>query len=373
MAALLSPGQPAPWFHGVALDGNPRYAFNSAGGRWMLMLLMGRGSAASAQDALALVQANRAIFDDRRACFYGVTVDPQDTAHRKIAQQLPGIRWFLDYDGSISRLYGALEEDRRSPRYRPHWLLIDPMMRVRRLGALSDGQAMMTALTTAIAEPATDGFAPVLVVPEIFPAALCRDLIHRYQRNGGTESGFMREENGITVMRLDPGHKRRSDHVIEDAALIQTLKAQMNRTLVPMIQRAFQFEVSRVERFIVACYDAADGGHFRPHRDNSTKGTAHRRFACTINLNADEYEGGDLCFPEFGGRTYRAPTGGAVIFSCSLLHEARPITKGRRFAFLPFFYDEAAARLREQNAGFLAPDLHAYKSGQDEKNSAIEN
>ena len=102
--------------------------------------------------------------------------------------------------------------------------------------------------------------------------------------------------------------------------------------------------MTRVERLLVARYDSADGGgHFRAHRDNTTNGTAHRRFACTINLNADEYEGGDLCFPEFGQRTYRAPTGGAVIFSCSLLHEARPVTSGARYAFLPFFYDEAAA------------------------------
>ena len=86
-------------------------------------------------------------------------------------------------------------------------------------------------------------------------------------------------------------------------------------------------------------------GHFRPHRDNTTKGTAHRRFAVTINLNADEYEGGDLCFPEFGPRTYRAATGGAVVFSCSLLHEARPVTLGKRYAFLPFLYDDEAANI----------------------------
>ena len=64
----------------------------------------------------------------------------------------------------------------------------------------------------------------------------------------------------------------------------------------------------------------------------------------TINLNADDYEGGDLRFPEYGPRTYRAPTGGAIVFSCSLLHEATPVTKGRRFAFLPFLYDEDGAQ-----------------------------
>ena len=76
-------------------------------------------------------------------------------------------------------------------------------------------------------------------------------------------------------------------------------------------------------------------------------------FACTMNLNAEDYEGGDLRFPEYGRQTYRAPTGGVVVFSCSLLHEALPVTKGRRYAFLPFLYDDAAARLRVENRKFL--------------------
>ena len=59
---------------------------------------------------------------------------------------------------------------------------------------------------------------------------------------------------------------------------------------------------------------AADGAVFHPHRDSTTQGTAHRRFACSINLNAGDFDGGDLRFPEYGMRTYRPPTGGAVVF-----------------------------------------------------------
>ncbi|MDB5442644.1 MAG: hypothetical protein JWP73_1020, partial [Phenylobacterium sp.] len=78
---------------------------------------------------------------------------------------------------------------------------------------------------------------------------------------------------------------------------------------------------------------------------NITFQTAHRKFACSINLNAD-FEGGDLRFPEFGPQTYRPAVGGAVVFSCALLHEAMRIGKGRRYAFLPFFTDEAGAAVR---------------------------
>lgn len=81
----------------------------------------------------------------------------------------------------------------------------------------------------------------------------------------------------------------------------------------------------------------------------------------TINLNED-FEGGDLRFPEFGPRTYRAPAGGAIVFSCALLHEATPVTKGNRFAFLPFLYDEAAAKVREENDRYLADRKAPYRA-----------
>jgi len=113
------------------------------------------------------------------------------------------------------------------------------------------------------------------------------------------------------------------------------------------------FAPTRIERYIVACYDAGEGGYFRAHRDNTTRGTAHRRFAVTLNLNAEEYAGGELRFPEYDDRSYRAPTGGAVVFGCSMLHEALPVTKGTRYCVLPFLYDEQGARVRAKNAAFL--------------------
>lgn len=153
----------------------------------------------------------------------------------------------------------------------------------------------------------------------------------------------------------DYGHKRRSDQDILDEGLRRSCVARIHARLVPEILKAFQFHATRIERYIVACYEAATGGHFRPHRDNTTKGTAHRKFAVSLNLNTGEYEGGNLRFPEFGPQTYTAPAGGAVVFSCSLLHEATPVTRGRRYAFLPFLYDDEAARVRQQNAAFLGP------------------
>ena len=75
---------------------------------------------------------------------------------------------------------------------------------------------------------------------------------------------------------------------------------------------------------------------FNAHRDNTTKGTAHRRFAVSLNLN-DDFEGGELVFPEFAGVRVSPPAGGAAVFSCSLLHQVLPVTRGRRFVLTTFF------------------------------------
>jgi len=195
--------------------------------------------------------------------------------------------------------------------------------------------------------------APVLVVPRIFEPDLCRTLMRYYDERGGEGSGFMQEAGGRTVHVTDPSFKRRRDQQIADENLRKACMFRIHDRLIPEIHKAFQFRATRIERYIVACYDATSGGFFSPHRDNTTKGTAHRRFAVSLNLNTGEYDGGCLRFPEFGRQLYIPPAGGAVVFSCSLLHEATPVTAGKRYAFLPFLYDDAAAKIRDQNLAFV--------------------
>jgi predicted 2-oxoglutarate/Fe(II)-dependent dioxygenase YbiX len=203
--------------------------------------------------------------------------------------------------------------------------------------------------------------APILYLPDVFDPALCQRLIALYQAAGGTESGFMREVDGKTVEVHDPQHKRRKDWTIDDAQLIKHVQQCVSRRIAPELEKAYHFKATRMERYIVSCYSAADGGHFRAHRDNTTRGTAHRRFAVSINLN-DAFEGGELSFPEYGPRAFKPAPGAAVVFSCSLLHAVSQVTDGERYAFLPFVYDEAAAKVREQNNAFLGEGVAPYKA-----------
>jgi predicted 2-oxoglutarate/Fe(II)-dependent dioxygenase YbiX/peroxiredoxin len=357
---FLRRGEPAPWFRAPAIGGSGAYNFHTVAGRHVLMLFFGAAARPGAAAALALVEKHRALFDDVRTAFFGVTCDATDAAEGRVAQALPGIRFLLDPEREVSRLYGA--SGAAGEAYRPFWLVLDPALRALALLPLARGEEAIASLAAAAARPRDEDWAPVLLVPNVFEPPLCRRLIELYEAQGGEPSGFMREVDGKTVLVADPEHKLRRDCTVEDAALRRLLLERINASLVPMVRRAFQFEATRMERYLIGCYDAGTGGHFRPHRDNTTSGTAHRRFAVSINLNAGDYEGGDLRFPEFGPRTYRPPTGGAVVFSCSLLHEATPVSRGIRYAFLPFLYDEAAAKLRETNNPHLAEGLGEYRA-----------
>jgi predicted 2-oxoglutarate/Fe(II)-dependent dioxygenase YbiX/peroxiredoxin len=357
MPFSLGWGEPAPWFRAQALDGNPHYAFDTVAGRHVLMLFLGNARHPLSVNALAVVQEHRQLFDDVSACFFGVTTDRQDATGRTIAQLIPGIRFFLDYDGAVSDLYGA----RSGAEYHPHWLLLDPALRVLGRFPVDRGKEAVATLRSEISKAAPEQeFAPVLIVPRVFEPDFCARLIEAYASDGGQDSGFMRDVGGKTVLVHDHAHKRRRDAEIADEQLRAEIAIRIRRRLNPAIQRALQFDPTRMERYIVACYSAG-AGHFRPHRDNTTNGTAHRKFAVTLNLNAEGYDGGDLRFPEFGARTYRAPTGGAVVFSCSLLHEATPVTRGERYAFLPFLYDEPSAELRERNNLHLGEGVAEYR------------
>jgi peroxiredoxin/predicted 2-oxoglutarate/Fe(II)-dependent dioxygenase YbiX len=352
-------GDPAPWFRARS-TANPEYNFSLAAGRFIVLCFFGTASDKDGRSAVAAIAANRELFDDRRMCVFGISFDPSDEREQRVAESLPGIRHFWDFDGAISRAYGALAADEQTAapktQCRRFWMVIDPTLRVRAVFPFEASHDAVFAYLRALPEPGLfAGFeihAPIIMLPDVFEPALCKRLIEAYEVNGSKETGFMTERDGITTMRLDADRKRRRDHTLTDQELIAAARSRISRRIAPEIQKIHQFSATRIERYIVSCYSAEDRGHFTQHRDNTTKGTAHRRFAVSINLNA-EFEGGEISFPEYGPRSFKPPPGGAVVFSCSLLHAVSPVVEGRRFAFLPFLFDEEAAKVREANKQFL--------------------
>lgn len=180
--------------------------------------------------------------------------------------------------------------------------------------------------------------APALIIPRVFDTNFCQELIGAFHQMGNEPSGVFHMEKGELVYRADPEAKIRREHRVEDRRWKQAIESRLARRVLPEIQWAYQFQVTGYEGFKVVSYAADDGGFFSPHRDNDGPDTAHRRFALTLNLNTDDYMGGELRFPEYGRTRYRAPTGAAVVFSCSLAHEALPVSQGTRYALVSFFY-----------------------------------
>ena len=364
------PGDPAPWFHQRSTN-NPNYAFDMAAGRYIVLCFYASAADELGRASIESVLANRHCFDDVRFSFFGVSLDPADETEGRVGESLPGIRFFWDFNGKVSRLYGAIPEDaepgKASTEIRRFWIVLDPTLRVLLVVPFApDGSdaAKLFAYLEQLPPPGrfagVELQAPILFLPNVFEPEFCRHLIDLFQSHGGEDLGFVRDVDGKTVVLRDHGHKRRRDYTVEDPEVIRGLEARLVRRIYPELLKVYSFKATRIERYVVGCYSADEGGHFRAHRDNTTKGTAHRRFAVSINLNS-EFDGGELSFPEYGPRSFSPPTGGALIFPCALLHAVSPVTKGRRYAFLPFLYDAEAVRVRQANSQFLGNGIEAYK------------
>ncbi len=185
--------------------------------------------------------------------------------------------FFWDADRAISALFGSIAADAS---FQAHTYVLDPNLRVLlSLPMTQPAEAHVAALCGVLDQlPALPGphrarpQAPVLVVPRVFEPGLCKALIEHYNARGGRDSGFMRDVDGKTVAIVDHSHKRRRDCDIEDQTLIRACMTRVHARLVPEVHKAFQFQATRMERYIVSCYDAAEAGHFNPHRDNTTLG-----------------------------------------------------------------------------------------------------
>ena len=109
---------------------------------------------------------------------------------------------------------------------------------------------------------------------------------------------------------------------------------------MPAIHKCFQYKITKREIFRIGCYEGERGGQSIGHRDNTQANVAYRRFACSINLNTEQFEGGGLRFLEYGDHEYRPETGAAIVFSSSVLHEAMHVTSGKRYVLLVNLYGE---------------------------------
>ena len=191
-----------------------------------------------------------------------------------------------------------------------------------------------------------DRHPPVLVVPDVLSLKDCEHLITVFtlQGNVWVEPGHGNQNmTSDYKMRIpDYGRRDRVDHWVINQTTTRFIVERLSARLFPEIEKAYQYRGTRFERFRIGCYEGERGGEPHGHRDNTAYPmVAHRRFACSINLNTEAFEGGELRFPEYGGHLYRPETGAAIAFSSSLLHEPLHVTAGRRYVLLAFLFGES--------------------------------
>lgn len=287
----LTVGDPTPWFV-APIEGVDRFNFSSLAGRWVDLVFAPDGATA---DKLAQSIAQQPALDESNVCLFGVTT-------AVLGSVSLGPRWFFDASGGLAKLYGVSGVA---------WLILDPMLRVYDRGTLDDIGALvkrLAQLAPAETHAGVELNAPVLILPRVFEPAFCQDLMAIYRSHGGTESGFMREVNGNTVLVNDARYKQRKDVEMDEPAQQAAVQERIGQRLLPEIrnlpvQRHAHRALSggslrRRSRLVRSALRQHDAGHgvSQVRRDHQSQRRSH--------------ECGDLRFPEFGNRRYRAPMGG---------------------------------------------------------------
>lgn len=220
----------------------------------------------------------------------------------------------------------------------PLLLNVDHTLRIRQAFAAARAADLDASLAVPPPPPprTLHQAAPVLCIPDVAPAPLCQALIQAHD-HAHHDSGMLRQAGNAAVLTPDHDIKRRQDHALTTPALEEAVTGALRQRVLPRIQQAFTFAVSKLEGYKVVAYHGGEQGHFALHRDNTAADTRHRRLALSLLLS-DDYDGGELVFPEFGTAGYRPAAGSAVVFSGSLLHGVRPVTRGRRDVLLTFLW-----------------------------------
>lgn len=175
--------------------------------------------------------------------------------------------------------------------------------------------------------------APVLVLPRVFEPDFCTQVIRLWHKGDHQDTGVSSRYGNVGMEKL----KRTEDYMVVEPMMQKAISDRLAYRIGPELGKVFAFNSGfSFDAHVVLSYSAEGEHFFSAHRDNGAPTTADRAFALSLNLN-DDFEGGELVFPEYSALKVRPPAGAAAVFSCSLLHEALPVTRGRRFVLTTFF------------------------------------
>lgn len=337
VAALL-PGDRVPNLTFPDLNGKSRSLYLEVFGGPILMVIAPSPDAAPSRDLISGLSRHTNALSKAGAHSFILTTNQPSGGLDKSALVM------IDPYGDGMRLFRPFRGDSQEEkdRAKASVALLDPNQRVVEVFTVEDlrdplGEAVRRA--TGVAEiwsrqpVRLDRAAPVMILDKLMSTALRQELIANWESDnaeGTVSDGFKNI--------ADPSVKQNREHVVTDPDLQRRVAQEIGPRVVNEIQKVFNYRLPlRFEMLTVLGYDSKRADFFGPHRDN-LRSNQRRRFALSLNLN-DEYEGGELVFPEYGPHTYGPPSGAGAVFSCELLHRALPVRSGRRLVLTTFLIE----------------------------------
>lgn len=106
-------------------------------------------------------------------------------------------------------------------------------------------------------------------------------------------------------------------------------------------KKHWEYDLNRLESIQITTYDTK--GHYRWHSDYgiSTNPFFTRKLSASLLVtDPSEYDGGDLCFINYHGRSVKAPKerGTMIVFDSRIPHKVSRVTRGQRTSLVTWMY-----------------------------------
>ena len=170
---------------------------------------------------------------------------------------------------------------------------------------------------------------PILIIPQALTNQLCMDLV---------EKGYSCERQRFIY---NSSHKSRQ-HIVCDDEECRKIDRIFLKSVIPEVEKVFCCEINQREPYKICSYDADSRGFLSDHRDSDPPYT-HRRLGMSVTLN-DDFQGGELLFPEYRRLTEITPSKSAIVFSGQLMHSVSPVTQGMRWSLVTFLFNKGDHR-----------------------------
>lgn len=177
----------------------------------------------------------------------------------------------------------------------------------------------------------------------VYENVLDDNIIDFIKNNSHDDESYHQGKVGTYV---NPKQKMRKDLFFNSMPILSTIDNYIYDKLYTEIKETFDVDIIFREVWKVGYYDSDDGGFYNLHTDDARE-TKYRKVSMVCALSdPSDYEGGLLHFPALK-KEFKLNKGSIIVFESKLMHGVTPITKGRRYVLVSFFFNNQGRTIRE--------------------------